>query len=191
MVKFSFLAVVLTAFLASNVNGENYTVQVGVDDTLAFAPDRFDANVGDNIVFHWVSAKAKHTVIEADREATCMKSNKPLAFASVAYTGNPEAPPKAVWKLDTAGPLYYFCNIGTHCSEANMYAMINVLEVGQTPQVPGFTKLPEPKSTSTSASPSKKTKAAAADEPSSANDGKRVSFAVVCGALISLAVNLI
>ncbi|CAI2170265.1 20246_t:CDS:2 [Funneliformis geosporum] len=191
MVKF-FLAVVLTAFLATNVNGVNYTVQVGVDDTLAFSPDRFDANVGDSVVFYWVSQKAKHSVIEADREATCMKSNKPLAFKSETYTGYMEAPPKAVWQLDTVGPLYYYCDVGTHCSEASMYGVIKVLEVGETPQVPGYTKLPAPKPTTTAgAKTGKKTKAAAADEPSSANVDKQVSFAVMCSALIPLAVNLI
>jgi plastocyanin len=188
----SFLLIV--ALFATIVSSADWSVKVGSPEgTNAFEPKAFDANVGDNVIFTWVSGK--HNVMQADTEETaktCTKSAKEGVAASETYDTATAPNANYTWELKEAGELFYICTVLTHCTADGMMGSINVLEEGKTPKVTGV-PAEKPESTSTSSAPASTdaSSSASAASPtsstkSSANIEKPLSIAVVGGIMLSL-----
>ncbi len=111
---------------------------------------------------------------------------------SQTLIGSVEDSPKFVLHLQKVGPIYYYCGVAKHCEEASMYGSINVLKIGEEPKMAGMTTSPSPPpptptgSTETPKSKNGSKDSSKANTPSTASIDKRVSVAVVGGALLSL-----
>ncbi|RIA90065.1 Cupredoxin, partial [Glomus cerebriforme] len=80
-ISFALAIFLLLAGLVTISHTADVTVNVGnAAGANVFEPATVMANVGDNVVFNWVSGT--HSVIESDAKAACIKSAKPDAFAS-------------------------------------------------------------------------------------------------------------
>ncbi|RIA80739.1 hypothetical protein C1645_866233 [Glomus cerebriforme] len=89
-----------------------------------FIPQIVMAAPGDNIVFTWQSGK--HSVIESDAKAACIKSIKPDAFTS---DGAFVAPNIFTIPAKTVGKTWFYCGVPGHCA-SGMYGTLIITGAG-------------------------------------------------------------
>ncbi|RIA80738.1 Cupredoxin [Glomus cerebriforme] len=113
----------LLAGLVTISHTADVTVNVGnVIGANVFEPATVMANVGDNVIFNWVSGI--HSVIESDAEAACVKSAKPDAFAS---GGAFAAPKQFTVPAKAAGKTWFYCGVPGHCA-GGMYGTLIIAD---------------------------------------------------------------
>src|ERR1051325_4839061 len=68
--------------------------------------------------------------MESATERSCVKSTKNTAFSTKMQIGDANKPKNISWIPKISGEKYYFCGVGTHCTDSKMYGMIKVLGPG-------------------------------------------------------------
>ncbi|GES99194.1 hypothetical protein RCL_jg9307.t1 [Rhizophagus clarus] len=92
----------------------------GPNGEIIFDPQTVSANVGDNIIFTWISGK--HSVIESDAAGSCTKSIKPNAFSSDGAFVPPNVLTLPVINI---GKTWFYCDYANHCANG-MYGTLIV-----------------------------------------------------------------
>ncbi|GBB95641.1 hypothetical protein RclHR1_25850001 [Rhizophagus clarus] len=177
-VVYLFLLGVIAYVHAANIN----VVVGGPNGENIFNPQTVSANIGDNIIFTWISGK--HSIIESDAAGSCAKSIKSDAFSSSdAFT----APKVLNLSVNNVGKTWFYCGVPGHCANG----MYGTLIVNGNPSSIAFpvpnpvtgSPIPGKKAPSDTATPSNGAGPTVVNSPNTSNTP--IMVGAIVGALIS------
>ncbi|KAI0882504.1 Cupredoxin [Annulohypoxylon maeteangense] len=99
-----------------------HTVIVGGSAGLVYTPDQITANVGDMVIFEFMSAN--HTATQSTFATPCkiMEGGMDSGFqANANNTVNP--PPKVAMQVMTTEPLWFYCRQSGHCGKGMTFSI--------------------------------------------------------------------
>lgn len=116
--------------LAALVSATKYHVKVGAGGQLKFDPETLDAQVGDDITYHFFAKN--HSVIQSTFAEPCKPQDHGFFSAfTPAESQDVEAPTTWTIKVNDSKPIWVYCGQADHCQKGMVHA-INAPAEGNT-----------------------------------------------------------
>ncbi|KAI1659224.1 Cupredoxin [Daldinia decipiens] len=99
-----------------------HTVQVGGSAGLVFVPDQVQANVGDMVIFEFMSMN--HTATQSTFAEPCKAMEGGMDSGFQANPNNTVSPPpKVAMQVMTTEPLWFYCKQKGHCGKGMTFSI--------------------------------------------------------------------
>ncbi|KAI8960504.1 Cupredoxin [Daldinia sp. FL1419] len=99
-----------------------HTVQVGGEAGLVFVPDQVKANVGDMVIFEFMSMN--HTATQSTFAEPCKAMEGGMDSGFQANPNNTVSPPpKVAMQVMTTDPLWFYCKQKGHCGKGMTFSI--------------------------------------------------------------------
>ncbi|KAI1646463.1 Cupredoxin [Daldinia loculata] len=107
-----------------------HTVQVGGSAGLVFVPDQVKANVGDMVIFEFMSMN--HTATQSTFAEPCKAMEGGMDSGFQANPNNTVSPPpKVAMQVMTTDPLWFYCKQKGHCGKGMTFSINPTAEKSQ------------------------------------------------------------